>query len=173
MWIRKECWDSTNTMTAATLHFLQVKNYMSALLMQRFFLCISVPAAVFLTFHFVGEIKDRGSLWVLRSHETEVRLKAIYSALCIFLGLYFQIEHKVSATHIAFRKMNLTKIYTMHSFSKHLFLTASYISGSLLAQGTQKWMRESICLQGTVVDFMVLAHIPSAQQLRKLVVDSF
>ena len=61
----------------------------------------------------------------------------------------------------------------MHSFSKHLFLTASYISGSLLAKSTQKWMRESICLQGTVVDFMVLAHIPSAQQLRKLVVDIF
>lgn len=73
---------------------------------------------------------------LLRSQETEVRLKAIYSALCIFLGLYFQIEHKVSAAHIAFRKMDLTKIYTMHSFSKHLFLTASYISGSLLAQGT-------------------------------------
>ena len=73
---------------------------------------------------------------LLRSQETEVRLKAIHSALCIFFGLYFQIEHKVFAAHIAFRKMNLTKIHTMHSFNKHLFLNASYISGFLLAQGT-------------------------------------
>ena len=73
---------------------------------------------------------------LLRSQETEVRLKAIHSALCIFFGLYFQIEHKVSAAHIAIRKMNLTKIHTMHSFNKHLFLNASYISGFLLAQGT-------------------------------------
>jgi len=49
-------------MNAATLHFLQVKNYMNALLIQRLSLCTSVPAAVFLTFHFVGEIKDRESL---------------------------------------------------------------------------------------------------------------
>ena len=50
-------------MNAATLHLLQKKkNYMNALLIQRLSLCTSVPAAVFLTFHFVGEIKDRGSL---------------------------------------------------------------------------------------------------------------
>lgn len=47
---------------------------------------------------------------LLRSQGTVVRLKAIYSALCIFFGPYFQIEHKVSAAQIAFRKMNLTKI---------------------------------------------------------------
>lgn len=73
---------------------------------------------------------------LLRSQGTAVRLKAIYSALCIFFGPYFQIEHKVSAAQIAFRKMNLTKNHTMHSFNKHLFLNASYNSGSLLAQGT-------------------------------------
>ena len=61
---------------------------------------------------------------------------SLFLLYCIFFGLYFQIEHKVSAAHIAFRKMNLTKIHTMHSFNKHLFLNASYTSGFLLAQGT-------------------------------------
>lgn len=63
---------------------------------------------------------------LLRSQGIAVRLKAIYSALCFFsLGPYFPIEHKLSAAQIAFRKMNLTKNYAMHSFNKHLFLNVS------------------------------------------------
>lgn len=48
------------------------------------------------------------------SQGTVVRLNTIYSALYIFLSPYFQIEHKVSAAQIAFRKMNLTKNYIIH-----------------------------------------------------------
>lgn len=49
-----------------------------------------------------------------RSQGTVVRLNTIYSALCISFSPYFQIEHKVSAAQITFRKMNLTKNHTIH-----------------------------------------------------------
>jgi hypothetical protein len=51
---------------------------------------------------------------LLRNQGTAVRLKAFYSALCIFFGVYFHIEHKACAAQISFRKMNLTKNHTTH-----------------------------------------------------------
>lgn len=84
---------------------------------------------------------------LLRSQRIAVRWKAIYSALCFLFGPYFPIEHKVSAAQIAFRKMNLTKNHTLHSFNKHLFVNASHSSETLIVQGTYKWTRKRFCLR--------------------------
>lgn len=84
---------------------------------------------------------------LLRSQRIAVRWKAIYSSLCFLFGPYFPIEHKVSAAQIAFRKMNLTKNHTLHSFNKHLFVNASHSSETLIVQGTYKWTRKRFCLR--------------------------
>lgn len=91
-----------------------------------------------------------------RSQRIAVRLKAIYSVLCFFFGPYFQIEHKLSAAQIAFRKMNLTKNHTMHSFNKHLFLNASYNSRDFDSAGHIQMNEKKVLSKRTAMDSMML-----------------